>query len=274
MSPTPDLKNRQNTGLHPRLSARDLSVSYHGTPVLADLNVDIPTGVITTLIGPNGCGKSTLLKSLATVLDFTGSVTLDGRDITAMRRTERARLLAMLPQQPVAPDALTVEQLVARGRHPHQSWLQRWSSEDETKVAQALALTNTTELSKRPLSELSGGQRQRVWIAMTLAQDTPTLLLDEPTTYLDLAHSIELLRLVEQLRDTENKTIVMVLHDLNLAVRYSDHLIAMGRDGTVYAYGSPETIVTPTLLAEVFGLAARVIADPVTGGPLIVPEKT
>lgn len=258
---------------HPRLSARGLSTSYQGARVLSDLDVDIPTGAITTLIGPNGCGKSTLLKSLATVLDFSGTVTLNGRDIRSMKRTERARLLSMLPQQPVAPDALTVEQLVARGRHPHQSWLQRWSSDDESKVAQALELTNTAELAKRPISDLSGGQRQRVWIAMTLAQDTPTVLLDEPTTYLDLAHSIDLLRLVERLRDTEDKTIVMVLHDLNLAVRHSDYLIAMGSDGTVRAAGTPSDIVTPDLLAEVFGLAARVVVDPVTSGPLIVPEQ-
>lgn len=256
-----------------RISVRGLSAAYQDKPVLSRLNLDVPEGRITTLIGPNGCGKSTLLKSMATLLDYEGTILLDGEDIATLTRTKRARRLAMLPQQPTAPDGLTVFQLVSRGRHPHQSWLQRWSAEDEAQVARALEQTHISHLASRPISALSGGQRQRVWIAMTLAQDTPTILLDEPTTYLDLAHSIDLLHLVEGLCHEEGKTIVMVLHDLNLAVRHSDHLVVMASDGTVVDQGSASTLMSPAMLKSVFGLEARVIADPVTGGPLIVPEK-
>lgn len=255
----------------PRLRAQQLGVSYQGHEVLKDLNLEIPSGAITTLIGPNGCGKSTLLQSLAMLLPHSGMVELDGQDFTALKRTARAQQLAMLPQQPAAPEAITVEELVSRGRHPHQSWVRRWSPQDAEMVERALTLCDVAKLAQRPLGSLSGGQRQRVWIAMTLAQDTPTVFLDEPTTYLDLAHSIEILRLVGHLRNTEGKTIVMVLHDLNLAIRHSDFLVAMSPAGEICAQGTPAEIITVDLLREVFSLEALVVEDPVTAGPMVVP---
>lgn len=255
----------------PRLRTTDLSVSYQAHNVLKDLSLDIPAGAITTLIGPNGCGKSTLLHALATLVAHTGRVEIGGEDFSSLSRTQRARRLAMLPQQPTAPEALTVEELVTRGRHPHQSWMRRWSLEDERQVERALQLCDVASLAPRPIGSLSGGQRQRVWIAMTLAQDTPTVFLDEPTTYLDLAHSIDVLKLVGHLRDLENETVVMVLHDLNLAVWHSDYLVAMTSGGEIYAQGTPAEILTPELLLEVFNLDALVVKDPVTGGPMVVP---
>lgn len=255
-----------------RLRLRGVSAGYGDSPVVNDVDLAIPVGSITCLIGPNGCGKSTLLKSIATLLDARGEVLLDDEDIRALKRSERARRLAMLPQHPTAPDALTVAELVARGRHPHQSWAKRWNREDDALVLEALQLTGTLDLAERPISELSGGQRQRVWIAMTLAQDTPTILLDEPTTYLDLAHSLDVLHLVRKLATEQQKTIVMVLHDLNLAIRFATHLVAMTSDGTLYGQGQPKELITEPMLASVFGLNARVVEDPVTQGPLIVPE--
>ncbi|MDO4918117.1 ABC transporter ATP-binding protein [Kocuria sp.] len=254
-----------------RLAARSLTVGYGQDPVLRDLDLEIPADRVTTLIGPNGCGKSTLLKSLCGLLPYRGAVELAGEDLQGIRRTDRARRLTMLPQAPVAPEGLTVAGLVARGRHPHQSWMSRWSSQDEEGVRQALQATGLSHLGTRPVSALSGGQRQRVWIAMALAQDTPTLLLDEPTTYLDLAYSIEVLRLVRGLQLEQGKTVVMVLHDLNLAIRFSDHLVALC-DGRVAAQGVPADVVTPRLLRDVFGLDALVVPDPVTDGPLVVPR--
>ncbi|MCK7637431.1 ABC transporter ATP-binding protein [Corynebacterium pygosceleis] len=254
-----------------RLRARGLTAGYGETEILHGIDTDVPEGRITALIGPNGCGKSTLLSCFSTLLPYRGSVTLDGRDLGDVPRRERAKLLALLPQQPTAPDGLTVAQLVARGRHPHQSWWSQWSTGDEAEVGRALETTGVLDLADRTIDQLSGGQRQRVWIAMTLAQDTPTLLLDEPTTYLDLAHSIDVLSLVRRLCDREGKTVVMVLHDLNLAVRYADHLLVMG-EGRMAAAGAPGEVMDADLLREVFGLDARVVPDPVTGGPMIVPE--
>ena len=254
-----------------RLAARSLTAGYGQEPVLCDLDLEVPAGAVTTLIGPNGCGKSTLLKSLCGLLPYEGTVELEGRDLHGVRRPDRARLLTMLPQAPVAPEGLTVAGLVARGRHPYQSWMSRWSAQDEKEVRRALRATGLSHLGTRPISALSGGQRQRVWIAMALAQDTPTLLLDEPTTYLDLAYSIEVLSLVRRLQSEQGKTVVMVLHDLNLAIRFSDHLVVLG-DGVVAAQGTPQDVVTPELLHEVFGLDALVVQDPATGGPLIVPR--
>ena len=254
-----------------RLRARGLTAGYGDTEILHGIDTDIPAGRITALIGPNGCGKSTLLSCFSTLLPYRGGVLLDDRDLRSVPRRERARLLALLPQQPTAPDGLTVAQLVARGRHPHQTWWSQWSTRDEAEVGRALETTGVPDLADRTLDQLSGGQRQRVWIAMTLAQDTPTLLLDEPTTYLDLAHSIDVLSLVRRLRDEEGKTIVMVLHDLNLAVRYADHLLVMG-EGRIAATGTPDEVMDADLLRDVFGLDARVVPDPVTGGPMIVPE--
>ncbi len=258
----------------PRLVADDLTLAYGDRVIIENLDLAVHTGVITTVIGPNGCGKSTLLRSLARLMKpKAGKVVLDGKAITAMRTRDVARVLGMLPQAPTAPEGLTVGDLVSRGRHPHQSWIRQWSSDDESEVASALALTGVADLADRPVDELSGGQRQRAWISMALAQGTDILLLDEPTTYLDLAHSIEVLDLVDRLHEEMGRTVVMVLHDLNLAVRYSDQLIVMCQ-GKVVAAGPPKEIISEKLLLDVFGLEARVIEDPVSDRPLIVPIGT
>lgn len=255
-----------------RLCARDLQLAYDGGPLVVDgLSVDIPDGQISCIVGPNACGKSTLLRALARLLPpREGTVLLDGQAITSLKTKEVARRLGLLPQSPSAPEGLVVEDLVARGRFPHQRLFQQWSSDDEAAVEQALALTRTDELRKRPVDELSGGQRQRVWVAMALAQDTPLLLLDEPTTYLDIAHQMELLELVKELNTAQSRTVVMVLHDLNQACRYGHHLVAM-REGAIVAEGAPAAVVTPATVADVFGIEARIIPDPVTGTPLTVP---
>ncbi|MBD3551402.1 ABC transporter ATP-binding protein [Streptomyces sp. SP18CM02] len=253
-----------------RLAARGVTVGYGDRTVIDGLDVTIPPGVITTIIGPNGCGKSTLLRTLSRLLRPTGgTVVLDGEDIGRLRTRDVAKKLGLLPQAPVAPDGLTVADLVARGRHPHQSWLRQWSSDDADVVRHALAMTGVADLAERPVDSLSGGQRQRVWISMTLAQGTDLLLLDEPTTYLDLAHAIDVLDLVDDLHES-GRTVVMVLHDLNLATRYSDHLVVM-RAGAVLAQGHPGDVITAELLHEAFGLRARVVEDPVGDRPLIVP---
>ncbi|MFF3644616.1 ABC transporter ATP-binding protein [Streptomyces sp. NPDC002564] len=253
-----------------RLAARDVSVGYGSRTVIDGLDVAIPPGVITTIIGPNGCGKSTLLRTLTRLLKPTrGTVVLDGEDIDKLRTRDVAKKLGLLPQAPVAPEGLTVSDLVARGRHPHQSWLRQWSSDDADVVARALAMTGVSDLADRPVDSLSGGQRQRVWISMTLAQGTDLLLLDEPTTYLDLAHALDVLDLVDDLHESGN-TVVMVLHDLNLATRYSDNLIVM-KEGSILAQGHPRDVITAELLYEAFGLRAKVVDDPVGDRPLIVP---
>lgn len=253
-----------------RLAARGVTVGYGGRVVIDELDVAIPPGVITTIIGPNGCGKSTLLKTLSRLLKpAKGAVVLDGEDIGRLRTRDVAKKLGLLPQAPVAPEGLTVADLVARGRHPHQSWLRQWSSDDADVVERALAMTGVSDLADRPVDALSGGQRQRVWISMTLAQGTDLLLLDEPTTYLDLAHAVDVLDLVDDLHES-GCTVVMVLHDLNLATRYSDNLVVM-REGSVLAQGHPRDVITTELLDEAFGLKARVIDDPVGDRPLIVP---
>ena len=253
-----------------RLAARGVTVGYGGRAVIDELDVAIPPGVITTIIGPNGCGKSTLLKTLSRLLkQAAGAVVLDGEDIGRLRTRDVAKKLGLLPQAPVAPEGLTVADLVARGRHPHQSWLRQWSSDDADVVERALAMTGVSDLADRPVDALSGGQRQRVWISMTLAQGTDLLLLDEPTTYLDLAHALDVLDLVDDLHES-GCTVVMVLHDLNLATRYSDNLVVM-REGSILAQGHPRDVITAELLHEAFGLRARVIDDPVGDRPLIVP---
>ncbi|MFE6747499.1 ABC transporter ATP-binding protein [Kitasatospora purpeofusca] len=258
------------SGKVPRLAARGVTVGYGERTVIDSLDVTIPTGVVTTIIGPNGCGKSTLLRTLSRLLrPSRGAVVLDGEDIATLRTRDVAKKLGLLPQSPVAPEGLTVADLVARGRHPHQSWLRQWSSDDASVVEGALAMTGVSELADRPVDSLSGGQRQRVWISMTLAQGTDLLLLDEPTTYLDLAHAIDVLDLVDDLHES-GRTVVMVLHDLNLAARYSDNLIVM-KAGAVLAQGHPRDVVTAELLHEAFGLRARVIDDPVGDRPLVVP---
>ncbi|WNV77640.1 ABC transporter ATP-binding protein [Geodermatophilus sp. DSM 44513] len=253
------------------LRAEHLQLAYDGDPVVRDLSVAIPEGQVTVICGPNACGKSTLLRALARLLKPRhGVVYLDGQAITRMPTRQVAVRLGLLPQSASAPDGLTVEDLVGRGRFPHHRWFQQWTAEDEWAVEQALALTDTAGLRHRPVDELSGGQRQRAWLAMALAQDTPILLLDEPTTYLDLAHQVELLDLLAELNETQGRTIVMVLHDLNKACRYASHVVAMSA-GRIAAQGPPREVITADVVREVFGLQATVIDDPVTGTPLVVP---
>ncbi|CAL9605846.1 putative siderophore transport system ATP-binding protein YusV [Nocardiopsis dassonvillei] len=254
-----------------RLSARGLTLAYDDRVIVDGLDADIVEGTITCVIGPNGCGKSTMLRALGRLMrPRSGLVELDGRDIHRTPTREVARVLGVLPQQPTAPDGLTVADLVARGRHPAQRWYRQWSGDDHEAVARALELTGLAELADAPLSELSGGQRQRAWISMVLAQGTDLLLLDEPTTFLDLVHQVDVLDLVRELHAEGGRTIVMVLHDLNLAARYADTVIAM-REGRVLASGPPAEVLTPALLREAFGLEAVVVEDPVTGGPMVVP---
>lgn len=260
------------------ITAKHMQVAYDGdTTIIDDLSVEFPGGEITTIIGPNGCGKSTLLRAVARLIPARqGQISADGQDITSMKRKQLAQIIGVLPQSPTAPEGLAVSDLVARGRHPHQSWINQWSRQDEREVLEALELTGTAHLAERPIDALSGGQRQRVWISMVLAQQTEVLFLDEPTTYLDLAHSIDVLNLVTRLKRDLGRTVVMVLHDLNLAVRYSDNLVVM-KDGALRAHGKPRDVITPELLREVFGLDAHVTTDPVmteargVSVPLIIP---
>ncbi|WP_088889168.1 ABC transporter ATP-binding protein [Leptolyngbya ohadii] len=253
------------------LATRQLTLSYDRTTIIRDLNVEIPLHRVTALVGANGCGKSTLLKGLARLLKpQSGMVYLDGTAIAKLQTKDIAKKLGMLPQSPLAPEGLTVRELVAQGRYPHQSWFQQWSKEDEQLTEQALVMTDMVEFGDRPMDSLSGGQRQRAWIAMALAQNTPILLLDEPTTFLDLAHQIEILDLLYDLNQTRGQTIVMVLHDLNQACRYADYLVAM-HQGAIYAQGSPIEVMTEEMVREVFRLESRIMADPVTGTPMCIP---
>ena len=244
------------------LAARGVSLAYDDHLVVDGLSLDIPAGQVTVIVGANACGKSTLLRGLARLLrPKGGAVLLDGSDIHRLPTREVATRLGLLPQQPVAPDGITVADLVGRGRHPHQRWFRQWSVEDETAVAAALDATGMTAEADRPVDELSGGQRQRAWIALALAQGTDLMLLDEPTTFLDLAHQVEVLDLLAELNEREGRTVVLVLHDLNLACRYAQHLVAL-RGGAVVAEGPPGEVVTAELVADVFGLAAEIVADP------------
>lgn len=253
--------------------ASSVTVGYGQRPIIRDLSATFPAGKITTIVGPNGCGKSTLLRAMSGLLNLgTGEVSVDGQNISDMKRKDVARILGVLPQSPVAPEGLLVSDLVARGRHPHQAWFRQWSSTDEDAVYAALKQTGSADLANRTLDELSGGQRQRVWISMVLAQNTDILFLDEPTTYLDLATSVDILELVDSLRQKLGRTVVMVLHDLNLAVRYSDYLVVM-KEGQVIASGTPGEVITAERLQQAFDLRARVIEDPETGDPLIVPLR-
>ena len=255
-----------------RLSARDITIGYDRRIIAEHLNVAIPDQSFTVIVGPNACGKSTLLRALARLLKPTaGEVLLDGKTIHGYPAREVARTLGLLPQTSIAPDGITVADLVARGRYPHQKLIRQWSKQDEAAVIEAMAATKVTGFSHRLVDELSGGQRQRVWVAMVLAQQTPILLLDEPTTFLDIAHQIELLELLRELNRGKGQTVVAVLHDLNHACRYASHLIAM-RDGAVLAEGRPADIVTAELVERVFGIACLVIEDPVSHTPLIVPK--
>lgn len=257
--------------LSPRLVARGLSAGYPGRRVIEDLDLTIAPGRVTMIIGANACGKSTLLGVLARLRPpMAGTVELDGVDATTLSRRRFARAVGLLPQQPSAPEGLTVAELVSRGRHPHRGVFQRWSPEDSAIVDSALASTGMTELADRPVGDLSGGQRQRAWIAMALAQDPRILLLDEPTTFLDLSHQIEVLDLLRALNRTQGTTIVVVLHELNLAARYADELVVMSH-GRVVAHGAPADVLTAEVVAEAFSLDALVMPDPLTGTPLIVP---
>jgi iron complex transport system ATP-binding protein len=254
-----------------RLRARSLSTGYGDRQIISDLDVRVPDGSFTVIIGPNGCGKSTLLRSLVRLIRPTGgAVLLDGADIARTRSKQLAREIGLLPQTSIAPEGITVIDLVSRGRHPHQSALKRWSETDEKAVQEALTRTRLTDLTTRVVDELSGGQRQRVWIAMALAQETPLLLLDEPTTYLDISHQIDVLDLCTSLH-LEGRTLVAVLHDLNQAARYATNLIVL-QEGRIVARGTPADVVTEDLIRQVFGVGARVIPDPETNSPLIVPH--
>ncbi|MET7639769.1 ABC transporter ATP-binding protein [Streptomyces sp. NPDC005438] len=269
---TTDRPTRPPSG-QPRLTARELTLAYEQRTVVRGLDLDIPDGRVTAVVGPNACGKSTVLRALGRLLrPARGTVLLDGRELAHTPTREVARRLGLLPQSPVAPEAITVSDLVARGRQPHQRWWQQWSAEDERAVREAMERTGVAALADRAVDALSGGQRQRVWIAMALAQETELLLLDEPTTYLDIAHQVEVLDLVRQLNHERGRTVVLVLHDLNQAARYADHLVAL-REGRVVALGEPSEVVTAELVREVFGLEAVVVPDPVTGSPLVVPGR-
>ena len=254
-----------------RLGTERVTLAYRADrPVVSDLDLQVPTGSVTAVIGANGSGKSTVLKALARLLRPTsGTVLLDGRDISALPTRSVARTVGLLPQGPVTPDGITVADLVRRGRLPHTSLLRQWSPADQEAVDSALATTGLSALADEEVDALSGGQRQRAWLALTVAQDTPLLLLDEPTTYLDVAHQLDVLELVRDL-NAGGRTVVMVLHDVNQAARYADHLVAM-RDGRVVAAGPPADVLTPELLADVFGVRCRVLTDPDSDTPLIVP---
>lgn len=255
-----------------QLGAVNLTLGYADADVVRELDVAIPAGRVTVIVGANACGKSTLLRGLARLLrPREGAVLLDGASVQQMAGVEVAKVIGLLPQSPVAPDGITVADLVGRGRYPHQGWFRRWTSADDAAVGAAMDATATTELAERPLASLSGGQRQRVWIAMALAQQTDILLLDEPTTFLDVNHQVDLLDLLTDLNRSSGTTIVIVLHDLNLAFRYADHVIAM-KDGAIVRQGPPRDIVDADLVSEVFGLASVVIADPLGGAPMVVPR--
>lgn len=253
------------------IDINNLSLTYDSkTIIVHELNLEMNAGTITALVGPNGCGKSTLLRGISRLLKpVSGSVLLDGQSVHAMKAKDLARKLGILPQSPSAPEGLTVHELVAQGRYPHQSWLQQWSREDEKVVQAALQTTNLSMFADRPVDTLSGGQRQRAWIAMALAQQTDVLLLDEPTTYLDMAYQIDVLDLLDELNE-QGRTIVMVLHDLNQAARYADTIVAM-RGGQIVAKGTPADVVTPQNILQVYGLQAKVVVDPITATPMCIP---
>lgn len=253
------------------LVAENVVAGYAERPVIRDLSFEVPPGRMTAIVGANACGKSTLLRCLSRLLrPERGQVLLDGKSVHRTPPRELARQLGLLPQSPLAPDGVTVADLVSRGRHPHQGMLARWTRADDLAVAAALEATGTADLADREVDELSGGQRQRVWIAMALAQETDILLLDEPTTYLDINHQVEVLDLLTDLNRRRGATIVMVLHDLNLAARYADVLAAMV-EGRIHAAGPPEAVLTEAIVRDVFGLESRVVTDPTSGKPMMLP---
>ena len=254
-----------------QLSADAVTLAYGDRTVVEQLSLDLAPGRITAIVGANGCGKSTLLRALARLIGpKDGQIVLDGAALSSRNTKEIARTLGLLPQSPVAPEGIAVTDLVGRGRHPHQRLLARWTARDYAAVAEALDATGIADLADRSVDELSGGQRQRVWIAMALAQETDILLLDEPTTFLDVAHQIEVLDLLTDLSVSRGTTIVMVLHDLNMAARYADELVAM-KAGRVHASGAPHEVITADIVEEVFGLANQITTDPVSGKPMVTP---
>ncbi|MDK7884103.1 ABC transporter ATP-binding protein [Corynebacterium striatum] len=254
-----------------QLTAKDISLGYGERDIITGLSVDIAPGKVTSIVGPNGCGKSTLLRSLSRLLRPTGGeIFLDGKAISEIPTKQLAASLGLLPQSPIAPDGIVVADLVGRGRTPHQGLLGRWSQEDYDIVQESMEMTGVAELAERSIDELSGGQRQRVWIAMALAQRTDILLLDEPTTYLDIKHQLEVLDLLVELNETHGTTIAMVIHDLNLAARYSDELIAVS-NGNVYTQGSPQDVMTQQTVKDVFGVDSVIVEDPVSGLPAVMP---
>lgn len=264
-----------NTGTRVRAKARlyadNVTIGYDKRVISENLSVEIPDGKFTVIVGPNACGKSTLLRALSRLLKpEAGTVLLDGKAISSYPAKEVARRLGLLPQTSIAPDGISVADLVARGRYPHQKLIKQWSRDDEAAVVFAMNATGVTELSGRLVDELSGGQRQRVWVAMVLAQQTPLMLLDEPTTFLDIAHQIDLLELCSQLNREQGNTMVAVLHDLNHACRYADHIIAM-KNGEVVTSGRPAEVITAELVESVFGLPCRIIEDPESHTPLVIP---
>lgn len=253
------------------IQTNDLSVGYNDQYLFEKLNLTIPRGQISVFVGSNGCGKSTLLRSIARLLKpAEGSVLMEGKDVNRMSSREVAKKMGILPQSPVSPEGLTVYDLVKQGRYPHQSWLKKWTEVDTEKVEEAMKATRVYELKDRPVDELSGGQRQRAWVAMTLAQDTEVILLDEPTTFLDMTHQIEILDLLFELNEKDSRTIIMVLHDINLASRYAHNIIAI-KDGAVFNQGTPENIIDCNLVREVFDMECQVAKDPIFGTPHCIP---
>ncbi|MEM9131966.1 MAG: ABC transporter ATP-binding protein [Actinomycetota bacterium] len=254
-----------------RLHADRVTLGYGERLVVEELDLEVPPGRITAIVGANACGKSTLLRALSRLLaPQSGKVVLDGEELHRLPSKVVARKLGLLPQSPIAPEGIVVSDLVSRGRHPHQNWMGRWTVEDDEAIAEALEMTNTGELANRAVDELSGGQRQRVWIAMSLAQRTDLLLLDEPTTFLDVSHQIDVLDLLTDLNRQRGTTIVMVLHELNIAARYADFVVAMA-DGNIHAAGPPNDVVTADLVKSVFGMESHIVPDPISGTPLVIP---
>jgi iron complex transport system ATP-binding protein len=253
------------------LAVDGVTLAYGDRVVAEGIDLALPPGRITAIVGANACGKSTLLRAMARLLPpRTGRIVLDGKDLHRLPTKQVARTLGLLPQSPTAPEGIAVADLVARGRHPHQGFLTRWTAADDEAVAEALRMTDIVGLADRAVDELSGGQRQRTWIAMALAQQTDILLLDEPTTFLDITHQVEVLDLLTDLNRQRGTTVVMVLHDLNLAARYADHLVAVA-DGRVHAAGTPAAVLTTDVVRQVFGLESRVLPDPVSGAPMVLP---
>lgn len=269
--PAWSLSRQAAPGQAHRLSAEKVSVGYGDSLILRELDCEIPQGSMGSIVGPNGCGKSTFLKALARLIPTaSGSVLLDGEAISSLPTKQVARILGILPQSPLVPEGITVEELVSRGRHPHHGMLGGWNSEDDAAVEEALSATSMTSFATHPVDELSGGQRQRAWIALALAQQTDILLLDKPTTYLDMTYQLEVLDLLADLNATRGTTIIMVLHDVNLAARYSDWILAL-KDGSIEDFGTPGDIITASFIRSVFAMEARVGTDPMTGTPVVTP---